>query len=177
MKPQRNFYFAYKKFPILLNASTRRISGLFEASEGFYCNIVAVNNKPLVELDYMRKANLSSNATTLADHIAGDFDTSVPRLHVDIERGEIIDNVLRQHFGFTSFRPLQRGTIMASMSGKDVMTVVRTGSGKTLMYLLPAIIFTKTTLVISPITSLIDDTLGRCHDLGISACKFTGNGG
>ena len=43
------------------------------------------------------------------------------------------------------------------------------------MYLLPAVISTKTTLVISPITSLIDDMLGRCHDLGISACKFTGD--
>ena len=117
---------------------------------------------------------MSSNATTLADHIAGDFDTSVPQLHVGIERGKIIDNALRQYFGFMSFRPLQRETIMATMSGKDVMTVVGTGGGKTLMYLLPAVISAKTTLVISPITSLIDDTLGRCHDLGISACKFTG---
>ena len=78
----------------------------------------------------MRKANLSSNATTLTDHIAGDYDTSMPQLHVDIERGEIIDNALRQYFGFTSFLPLQRETIMATMSGKDVMTVVRTGGGK-----------------------------------------------
>ena len=153
-----------------------------EASDYFYYNIVVVNNKPLIELDYVRKANLSSNATTLADHIAGDiadlvagdFDTSVPQLHVDFERREIIDNALRQYFGFMSFRPLQRETIMATMSGKDVMTVVGTGGGKSLMYLLPAVISTKTTLVISPITSLVDDMLGRCHDLGISACKFTG---
>ena len=48
-----------------------------EASDCFYYNIVVVNNKPLVELDYVRKANLSSNATTLADHIAGDFETSI----------------------------------------------------------------------------------------------------
>ena len=92
-----------------------------EASDCFYYNIVIVNNKPLVELDYVRKANLS-----------------VPQLHVDIEKGEIIDNALRQYFGFTSFRLLQRETIMATMSGKDVMTVVGTGGGKTLMYLLPA---------------------------------------
>ena len=119
------------------------------------CQIV--NSKPLVELNYVRKANLPSNETTLTDHISGDFDMPVPQLHVDIERGEIIDNALRQYFGFTSFRPLQRETIMATMSGKNVMTVVGTGGGKTLMYLLPAVISTKTTLVISPIICLIDE--------------------
>jgi ATP-dependent helicase YprA (DUF1998 family) len=92
--------------------------------------VSVVNSKPLVELNYVRKANLPSNETTLTDHISGDFDTSVPQLHVDIERGEIIDNALRQYFGFTSFRPLQRETIMATMSGKNVMTVVGTGGGK-----------------------------------------------
>ena len=86
-----------------------------EASDCFYYNIVVVNNKPLVELDYVRKANLQ---------------LSVP-LCVDIEKGEIIDNALRQYFDFTSFRLLQRETIMATMSGKDVMTVVGTGGGKT----------------------------------------------
>jgi ATP-dependent DNA helicase RecQ len=63
---------------------------------------------------------------------------------------------------------------MAMMKGEDVMTVVGTGGGKTLMYLLPAVISSKITLVVSPTLSLIDDMLGRCHNLGISACKFTG---
>ena len=97
---------------------------------------------------------------------ADDFD--------NLERGELIDNTLRQYFGFTSFRPLQRETIMATMNGEDVMTVVGTGGGKTLMYLLPAVISSNITLVVSPTLSLIDDMLGRCHNLGISACKFTG---
>ena len=42
------------------------------------------------------------------------------------------------------------------------------------MYLLPAVISSNITLVVSPTLSLIDDMLGRCHNLGISACKFTG---
>ena len=39
--------------------------------------------------------------------------------------------------------------------------------------MLPAIISDKLTLVVSPIKSLIDDTVLRCQNLGISACKFT----
>ncbi|CAB4039654.1 atp-dependent dna helicase, partial [Paramuricea clavata] len=63
---------------------------------------------------------------------------------------------------------------MATMNGENVMTVVGTGGGKTLMYLLPAVISSNITLVVSPTLSLIDDVLGRCHNLCISACKFTG---
>jgi ATP-dependent DNA helicase RecQ len=53
--------------------------------------------------------------------------------------------------------------------------VVGTGGGKTLMFLLPAILCDKLSLVVSPIKSLIDDAVLRCQNLGISACKFTGD--
>ena len=42
------------------------------------------------------------------------------------------------------------------------------------MFLLPVTIFDKLSLVVSPIKSLIDDTLLRCQNLEISACKFSG---
>jgi bloom syndrome protein len=61
------------------------------------------------------------------------------------------------------------------MLKKDVMTVVGTGGGKSLTYLLPAVLSTKPTLVVSPVKSLIDDTLSRCQELSISVCKFTGD--
>ena len=55
-----------------------------------------------------------------------------------------------------------------------MLTVAGTGGGKTLMFLLPTIISDKLTLVISPIKSFIDDMVLRCQNLGISACKFSG---
>ena len=58
---------------------------------------------------------------------------------------------------------------------KDVMTVVGTGGGKSLTYMLPAVLSSKPTVLVSPIKSLIDDILGRCQNLDTSACKFTGD--
>ena len=55
------------------------------------------------------------------------------------------------------------------------MTVVGTGGGKSLTYILPAVIASKPTVVISPIKSLIDDILSRCQNLNVAACKFTGD--
>ena len=55
-----------------------------------------------------------------------------------------------------------------------MLTVAGTGGGKTLMYLLPAVLASAPSLVISPIKSLVNDTFQRCLDLGIIACVFTG---
>lgn len=152
-----------------------------EANDHYVYSISIVNNKPLVELNYVLKSPPfipSERSTYFNGQSSGDFETEALLNKADdfdnLERGELIDNTLRQYFGFTSFRPLQRETIMATMNGEDVMTVVGTGGGKTLMYLLPAVISSNITLVVSPTLSLIDDMLGRCHNLGISACKFTG---
>ncbi|KAK3745407.1 hypothetical protein QZH41_001437 [Actinostola sp. cb2023] len=97
------------------------------------------------------------------------------RLVVDLSHGELIENTLKHYFGFSSFRPLQKETINASLCGKDVLTVVGTGGGKTLMFLLPAVLASKPTLVISPLKSLIEDQVARCCTLNISCCKFTGD--
>ena len=69
---------------------------------------------------------------------------------------DLIDEALRNDFGHTSFLPLQRETIVSTMTGE---TVAGTGSGKSLMYLLPAVLSLKVTMVISPLKSLFDDTL------------------
>ena len=61
------------------------------------------------------------------------------------------------------------------MAGENVLTVAGTGRGKSLMYLLPAVLSSKVTMVISPLKSLMDDSLIRCLNLNISACKFTGD--
>lgn len=87
----------------------------------------------------------------------------------------LIHTTLRNYFGFASFISLQEETIVSTMAGNNVLTVVGTGGGKTLTYLLPAVLSSNPTLVISPIKSLIDDTLVRCLNLNILSCKFTGD--
>ena len=111
--------------------------------------------------------------TTSSDNYSGMTDTT--RLAPSLEFGEgLLKSALTKYFGHETFRPLQKETIEATLAGKSVLTVVGTGGGKTLMFLLPALISDKLSLVVSPIKSLIDDTLLRCQNLRISACKFTG---
>ena len=86
---------------------------------------------------------------------------------------DVLDSTLLHYFGFESFRPLQRETIESTLKGENVMTVVGTGGGKSMMYLLPAVLASKPSLVVSPTKSLIDDLLLRCGTLEIPACKFT----
>lgn len=89
------------------------------------------------------------------------------------DNDEVLDNTLLHYFGYQSFRPLQRETIESTLKGENVMTVVGTGGGKSMMYFLPAVLASKPSLVLSPTKSLIDDLFIRCDDLNISVCKFT----
>ncbi|HEY2975729.1 MAG TPA: ATP-dependent DNA helicase RecQ [Pyrinomonadaceae bacterium] len=64
---------------------------------------------------------------------------------------------LRDHFGFADFREGQREVIMAVLEGKDAVVVMPTGSGKSLCYQLPAMMFSGATLVVSPLIALMKD--------------------
>jgi ATP-dependent DNA helicase RecQ len=64
---------------------------------------------------------------------------------------------LRQHFGFADFREGQREVIAAILEGKDAVVVMPTGSGKSLCYQLPALMFGGATLVVSPLIALMKD--------------------
>ena len=47
--------------------------------------------------------------------------------------------LLKQHFGFASFRPLQEQIIRDALAGRDVLALLPTGGGKSLCYQLPAL--------------------------------------
>lgn len=77
--------------------------------------------------------------------------------------------VLRNVFGFDSFRPNQEAVCRAVMSGADVLLVMPTGSGKSLCYQLPGVARGGTTLVISPLIALIEDQVASLRARGIAA--------
>ena len=87
----------------------------------------------------------------------------------------MISYTLKHYFGFDGFRSLQKETITSTMNCKNVLTVLCTGGGKSLTYMLPAVLASKPTLVLCPIKSLIADQLARCDEIGIPACQFTGD--
>ncbi|MHB1193005.1 MAG: RecQ family ATP-dependent DNA helicase [Longimicrobiales bacterium] len=80
--------------------------------------------------------------------------------------------VLRDVFGFDSFRPGQREVIDAVLAGRDCIAVMPTGAGKSLTYQLPARILEGTVLVLSPLISLMKDQVDALQGLGFRAVEI-----
>src|SRR4051812_44955757 len=77
--------------------------------------------------------------------------------------------VLKQHFGFASFRPLQEEIIRDAIGGKDVFALLPTGGGKSLCFQLPAIAGTGLTVVVSPLIALMKDQVDALRANGVAA--------
>ncbi|WP_110114757.1 DNA helicase RecQ [Bacillus sp. CGMCC 1.16541] len=76
---------------------------------------------------------------------------------------------LQSYFGYESFRGGQEETIRQVLNGENVACIMPTGGGKSLCYQIPALILPGTTLVISPLISLMKDQVDALHQVGISA--------
>ncbi len=80
-----------------------------------------------------------------------------------------------KRFGHSSFRPLQLETVNAVLAGKDALTVLPTGGGKSLTYQLPATLLPGTTVVISPLIALMKDQVDALNRKGIAATYIASN--
>jgi ATP-dependent DNA helicase RecQ len=77
--------------------------------------------------------------------------------------------VLKDVFGYPSFRPGQSEIIEAVMAGRDCLAVMPTGAGKSVTYQIPARLKGGVTLVVSPLISLMKDQVDAMGELGIRA--------
>ncbi len=77
--------------------------------------------------------------------------------------------ILRKYWGYTSFLPLQEETISSILAGKDTLTMLATGGGKSLCFQLPALIKEGMAVVISPLISLMKDQVDALKDMGVAA--------
>ncbi|MFS0779356.1 DNA helicase RecQ [Neobacillus sp. 3P2-tot-E-2] len=82
---------------------------------------------------------------------------------------EKAQQLLESHFGYSSFRNGQELAIQSVLAGENTICVMPTGGGKSICYQIPALVLPGTTIVISPLISLMKDQVDALVQVGIPA--------
>jgi ATP-dependent DNA helicase RecQ len=78
---------------------------------------------------------------------------------------------LRRTFGFRALREGQEEVIRSIIAGRDTLAIMPTGAGKSLCYQLPGAELPGTTVIVSPLISLMKDQVDKLQELGIDAAQ------
>jgi ATP-dependent DNA helicase RecQ len=77
--------------------------------------------------------------------------------------------ILKEVFGFDSFRPGQEEVVDTLLAGRNILTVMPTGSGKSLCFQIPALVAGGLTIVVSPLVALMQDQVAALKLAGVAA--------
>jgi ATP-dependent DNA helicase RecQ len=89
----------------------------------------------------------------------------------DQRRQQMLD-LLRREFGLRHFRSGQEQTIRAVLEGRDTLTVLPTGGGKSLTYQLPSLLLPGLSVVVSPLIALIRDQFEKLRAQGVETVRL-----
>ncbi len=77
--------------------------------------------------------------------------------------------MLREYWGYDSFRPKQQEIVDAALEGRDVLAILPTGGGKSVCFQVPAMMREGIALVVTPLIALMKDQVRNLNDRGIKA--------
>ena len=85
--------------------------------------------------------------------------------------------VLKEYWGYDSFRPKQEEIVRTALDGKDVLAILPTGGGKSVCFQVPAMMKDGIAIVVTPLIALMKDQVQNLNDRGIKAmCINAGMG-
>ena len=86
-------------------------------------------------------------------------------------------DILKEYWGYDSFRPMQEEIVSAALDGKDVLAILPTGGGKSVCFQVPAMMREGIAIVVTPLIALMKDQVQNLNDKGIKAlCVNAGMG-
>ena len=86
-------------------------------------------------------------------------------------------DILKEYWGYDSFRPMQEEIVSAALDGKDVLAILPTGGGKSVCFQVPAMMREGIAIVVTPLIALMKDQVQNLTDRGIKAlCVNAGMG-
>ena len=86
-------------------------------------------------------------------------------------------DILKEYWGYDSFRPMQEEIVSAALDGKDVLAILPTGGGKSVCFQVLAMMREGIAIVVTPLIALMKDQVQNLNDKGIRAlCVNAGMG-
>ncbi len=80
--------------------------------------------------------------------------------------------ILKRHWGYDNFRPLQAEIVRSALSGVDTLGLMPTGGGKSIAFQVPGLLYGGLTIVVTPLISLMKDQVDNLRRRGVKAVYF-----